>query len=70
MFQEDLSATTSHKDQHNTTGGYTSLLAKPIRLSMGEEDHEEESTDENALEVSVRVEYAKRRRGDRKEAGT
>jgi hypothetical protein len=69
MFQEDLSATTSHKDQHNTTG-YTSLLAKPIRLSMGEEDHEEESTDENAVEVSVRVEYAKKRRGDRKEAGT
>lgn len=54
MFQEDLSATTSHKDQYNTTG-YTSLLAKPIRLSMGEEDHEEESTDENAVEVSVRV---------------
>ena len=34
---------------------------------MGEQDHEEESTEENAVEVSVRVEY---RRGDRKAAGT
>ena len=59
MFQEDLSATTSHKDPH----GYTSLLANPIRYPMGEQDHEEEST----VEVSVRVEY---RRGDRKAPGT
>jgi hypothetical protein len=64
MFQEDLSATTSHKDQHNNTG-YTSLLAKPIKLPMGEQDYEEESTEENAVELSVRVEYTKKRRGDR-----
>lgn len=69
MFQEDLSGTTSNKDQQNITG-YTSLLAKPIRLSMGEQDHEEESTDDNAVELSVRVEYNKKRRGDRKEAFT
>jgi len=66
MFQEDLSATTSHKDPH----GYTSLLAKPIRYPMGEQDHEEESNEENAVEVSVRIEYTKKRRGDRKAAGT
>jgi hypothetical protein len=55
MFQEDLSATTSL--QH----GYTSLLANPIRYPMGEQ--EEESTEENAaVEVSVRVEYSKKRR--------
>ena len=61
MFQEDLSATTSLKDQQH---GYTSLLAKPIRYPMGEQDHEEEeSTEENAaVEVSVRVEYSKKRR--------
>ena len=72
MFQEDLSATTSLKDQQHNTTGYTSLLANPIRYPMGEQDHEEEeSTEENAaVEVSVRVEYSKRRRGDRKAAGT